>query len=182
MFKEIDAPMAQLDRAADYESVGRGFESLWAHQSDLIYMQEALKEAKIAYESEEVPVGAVIVSDEGNIIAKAHNKSISLNDPTAHAEILALRKASKIIGNYRLLGATVYVTLEPCPMCTWALIIARVKRLVYGTTDSKGIGCKYIFDNIKNNHKILLSTGILEKECSIILKEFFKERRDGRVD
>ena len=119
---------------------------------DKFFMREALKEAKKAYKKNEVPVGAVVVYNN-KIIAKAHNLNITTNDPTAHAEILALKKASKILRNYRLPDCEMYTTLEPCPMCAGAMVYARIKRLVYATEDPKSGCCKSVL-NIVNNKKL----------------------------
>lgn len=143
-------------------------------------MKVAIDEAKKAYKKGEVPVGAVVVMN-GKLIAKAHNSPISSNDPTAHAEILALRKASKKIGNYRLEDATIFSTLEPCLMCLGAMIHARVKKLVYGAEDPKGGFTLFPIDNKKINHKIIIESGLLSEECSEILSKFFKERRGTEV-
>ena len=134
--------------------------------TDEDFMQEALLEAKKAEEKAEIPVGAVLVLD-GKIIARAHNQTITRNDPSAHAEILVLREAGQILQNYRLTDTTLYVTLEPCPMCYSALVQARVKEVVYG---AKTFGVQ--------NHYFELKGGILETECAAQLQGFFKERRD----
>lgn len=143
-------------------------------------MKLAIDEAKKAYEKGEVPVGAVVVVN-GKIIARAHNSPISSKDPTAHAEILALRKASKKTGNYRLEEATIFSTLEPCLMCFGAIVHARIKKLVYGASDPKGGFTVFSFDNKKINHKIIIESGLLSEECSEILSKFFKERRGTEV-
>ena len=143
------------------------------------FMKAALTEAKRAFAEQEVPVGAVAVMD-GEIIASEHNRTLQLNDPTAHAEILLLKKTSLATGNYRLSGVTIYVTLEPCPMCAGALIQGRVDRLVFGTTDQKGGGVvsKFsILETGKLNHDIPFLAGILEKPCREIMQKFFCERR-----
>lgn len=142
-------------------------------------MQEALKEAKKAYKKNEVPVGAVVVYNN-KIIAKAHNLNITTNDPTAHAEILALRKASKILRNYRLPDCEMYTTLEPCPMCAGAMVYARIKRLVYATEDPKSGCCKSVLNIVNNkklNHRIEVVSGVCKKEAEKLLKTFFKKLR-----
>lgn len=142
-------------------------------------MQEALKEAKKAYKKNEVPVGAVVVYNN-KIVAKAHNLNITTNDPTAHAEILALRKASKILRNYRLLDCEMYTTLEPCPMCAGAMVYARIKRLVYATEDPKSGCCKSVLNIVNNkklNHRIEVVSGVCKKEAEKLLKKFFKRLR-----
>ena len=144
------------------------------------FMHEALVEAREADQKGEVPVGAVIISSDGELLAKAHNESVSRNDPTAHAEILALRKACKKVSNYRLLDTTFYVTIEPCIMCIGALIQARVHRLVYGAMDPKGgaVGSLYnIPQDPRINHRMEVLSGILEKECKDIIQSFFRRRR-----
>jgi tRNA(adenine34) deaminase len=146
---------------------------------DKFFMQEALKEAKKAYKKNEVPVGAVVVYNN-KIVAKAHNLNITTNDPTAHAEILALRKASKILRNYRLLDCEMYTTLEPCPMCAGAMVYARIKRLVYATEDPKSGCCKSVLNIVNNkklNHRIEVVSGVCKKEAEKLLKTFFKRLR-----
>lgn len=144
------------------------------------WMRVAIKEAQKACKKGEVPVGAVAVID-GKLISKAHNSSISSKDPTAHAEILVLRKASKKIGNYRLEGLTIYTTLEPCLMCYGAMVHARVKSLVFGADDPKGGFKIFLMNDKKLNHKIKIESGVLSEECSEILKAFFSERRGTEV-
>lgn len=148
---------------------------------DKLYMSEALKEARAAFDADEVPVGAVIVY-EGRVIAKAHNQIKLLKDPTAHAEMIAITQAASFLGNERLLNMTMYATIEPCSMCAGALVLARIKRLVYGAGDPKAGACGSVF-NITNsrklNHRIKVSKGILETECAALLKEFFSRLRLG---
>jgi len=142
-------------------------------------MQETLKEAKKAYKKNEVPVGAVVVYND-KIIAKAHNLNITTNDPTAHAEILALRKASKVLRNYRLPDCELYTTLEPCPMCAGAMVYARIKRLVYAAEDPKSGCCKSVLNIVNNkklNHRIEVVSGVCKKEAEKLLKKFFKRLR-----
>jgi tRNA(adenine34) deaminase len=144
-----------------------------------VFMKEAIKEAKKAFKKNEVPVGAVLVKDN-KIIAKAHNLNITTNDPTAHAEILALRKASKILRNYRLTDCEIYATLEPCPMCAGAMVYARIKRLVYATDDPKSGCCKSVLNIVNNkklNHRIEVTSGVCKKEAEKLLKTFFKKLR-----
>jgi tRNA(adenine34) deaminase len=148
-------------------------------QKDIFYMQEALKEAIKAFESDEVPVGAVIVYKE-KIVARAHNQIKLLKDPTAHAEMIAITQAASYLGNERLLDTTMYVTLEPCSMCTGALVLARVKRVVFGAKDEKAGACGSVVDLAKNkklNHKFIVKSGIYEDECRKLLQEFFKLKR-----
>jgi tRNA(adenine34) deaminase len=147
--------------------------------TDLEFMRVALEEARGAGERGEVPVGAVIVID-GNIVSRAGNRTITDCDPTAHAEIVALRDAARRIGNYRLLGATMYVTIEPCAMCAGALIQARVSRLVFGADDPKGGAvrtCLSVLDSPYLNHRVEATAGVLADESAEILKSFFAARR-----
>jgi len=149
-------------------------------KKDKFFMEEALKEAFLAYKEDEVPVGAVIVSSEGEIIAKARNQVIKLNDPTAHAEILAIRKACQIFGNYRLIGCKMYVTLEPCPMCAYAIVLARLKEVIFATSDEKTGACGSIYNILQDkkfNHQVLIKSGLLKEEASVLLKNFFKQKR-----
>ncbi len=142
-------------------------------------MSLALKEAKKAAEEGEVPIGAILVKDK-KILAWDHNRAIYLNDPSAHAEILVLRKAGKMLKNYRLPGATLYVTIEPCLMCAGAVIQARIDHLVYGTPDSKAgsvTSLYHIFEDKKLNHTVRVTGGVLENECRALLQSFFKDRR-----
>jgi len=141
------------------------------------WMAIALEEARKAKEEGEVPVGAVVVL-EGVEISRAHNKTISLADPTAHAEILALRQAAEKIGNYRLTGADIFVTKEPCLMCAGAMIHARISRLIYGARDEKaGAFSKFKVDLSLSNHVFEIVEGIMAQEAAEILREFFRERR-----
>ena len=143
------------------------------------WMALALEQAKKAEEHGEVPVGAVLVKD-GLLVAKAHNQPISTNDPTAHAEIEALRKAGRKLKNYRLSGTTLYVTLEPCAMCLGAMMHARIERIVFGTSDPKTGVCGSKADltsEVFFNHRIKVQGGVLEKETKNLLQSFFKSRR-----
>ncbi|HYA97449.1 MAG TPA: tRNA adenosine(34) deaminase TadA [Methylomirabilota bacterium] len=147
--------------------------------SDPELMREALAEARLAAEAGEVPVGAVVVLN-GTIIARAGNRTIRTCDPTAHAEILALRQAALAIGNYRLLGTTLYATVEPCSMCAGAMIQARVARLVYGCRDPKGgavSSCFEILSDSRLNHQVEVAEGILAEESAALLQSFFAARR-----
>jgi tRNA(adenine34) deaminase len=148
-------------------------------KADLELMRAALEDARAAGERGEVPVGAVIVID-GNIVSRAGNRTITDCDPTAHAEIVALRDAAQKIGNYRLANATMYVTIEPCAMCAGALIQARVSRLVYGADDPKGGAvrtCLSVVDSPYLNHRVEATAGVLAEESADILKAFFAARR-----
>ena len=144
------------------------------------WMQLAIQEAIKAEKKGEVPVGAVIVHNS-KIIAKSHNSPISNNDPTAHAEVLALREASSRLQNYRIPETTLYVTLEPCTMCFGAMTHARINRLVFGSNDTKGDACcsrlNLTSETIFYNHKIKVDGGILEDDCNKILNSFFKAKR-----
>lgn len=149
---------------------------------DKFYMQEALKEAQKAFEADEVPVGAVIVH-EGRIIARAHNQIKLLKDPTAHAEMIAITQAAAHLQNERLLETTVYATIEPCPMCAGAMVLGRVKRLVYGAADPKAGAAgsvANITNNRKLNHRIVVVKGVHEEACAALLQEFFRKKRDSR--
>ena len=143
-------------------------------------MEEALLEAKKAFGKGEVPVGAVIVGPEGEILAKGYNQPISLNDPTAHAEIIALRGAGALYKNYRLIGTTLFVTVEPCLMCMGALINARVAQLVFGAFDPKAGAAGSLYnlpEDTRLNHRIEVVSGIRENECKSLLQDFFRARR-----
>jgi tRNA(adenine34) deaminase len=142
-------------------------------------MRLALEEAARAFLEGEVPVGAVLVR-EGKVFGRGRNRPISLADPTAHAEIQALREAAAAAGNYRLPGSTLYATVEPCAMCAGAMLQARVSRLVYGAEDPKGGAVRSLFrllDDDRLNHRVVVISGILAEECSVLLKRFFKEKR-----
>ncbi len=146
------------------------------------YMGEALYQARLSLEAGEVPVGAVLVIEDGQMVAHAHNFPISLNDPTAHAEILALRQAAEILGNYRLPGTTLYVTMEPCLMCTGALIYARIKRLVFGATDPKAGACVSLYripEDPRLNHRLEVTGGVREAECRELMQNFFRKQRES---
>jgi tRNA(adenine34) deaminase len=146
-----------------------------------IYMELAINEAKKAGQNCEVPIGAIIVDEKGAVISLAHNSTISLCDPCAHAEILALRNACTKTGNYRLLDMIIYVTIEPCIMCMGAIIHARLKKLVFGAFDPKwgAAGSLYNFAEDKRlNHKTEIIPGICEKECKALMQDFFKDKRD----
>jgi tRNA(adenine34) deaminase len=146
--------------------------------TDESFMREALLEAKRAAENNEVPVGAVVVLDN-KILSRAHNRALSLNDPTAHAEILAIREACRIINNYRIPGCDMYVSLEPCAMCLGAICQARVRRLIFGALDQKSGAVESImtFPFDRMNHLVKIEGGILSEECGKILKDFFVTKR-----
>ncbi len=151
---------------------------------DIHFMREALQEAKRAFGKNEPPVGAVIVRD-GEIIAREHNLRESLQDPTAHAEVLAIRAAAASSGGWRLSDCTVYVTLEPCAMCAGAMILARVHRLVYGTDDPKAGAVNPLMSLVSDerlNHQIEVQSGVLAQECGDLLRNFFSSRRRNKFD
>jgi tRNA(adenine34) deaminase len=146
---------------------------------DAEFMRAALTEARDAAARGEVPIGAVLTLDN-RIVARAGNRTIADCDPTAHAEIVALRAAAKIIGNYRLLGTTLYVTIEPCAMCCGAMIQARIGRLVYGADDAKAgavRSCFSVLDHPQLNHRVAVTSGVLAEGSAAILKSFFSARR-----
>jgi tRNA(adenine34) deaminase len=145
------------------------------------FMKEALREAAKGFDKGEVPVGAVIVDPAGFIVARAHNQPISLNDPCAHAEILALRQAGIFYENYRIEGATLVVTIEPCLMCIGAAVHARVAKLVFGALDPKSgaVGSLYnVPEDLRLNHRIEVIPGVLAEECGKLMQDFFRMRRD----
>ena len=128
----------------------------------------------------EVPVGAVLVGEAGEVLARAFNRPIGLNDPTAHAEILVLREGARLRGNYRLPGVSLYVTIEPCIMCLGAMLAARVRRLVFGAPDPKGGACVSLYrlpEDPRLNHRLEVTGGVRERECRELMQEFFKNRR-----
>lgn len=143
------------------------------------WMKKALDQAVLAWEQHEVPVGAVIVQGE-RVIAEAHNQRETLNDPTAHAEMIALTQAAESLGSWRLLDCTLYVTLEPCPMCAGAIIQARVPCVVYGTPDEKAGACHTLYQitsDLRLNHQAAVLGGVMREDCRAILQEFFREQR-----
>jgi tRNA(adenine34) deaminase len=143
------------------------------------FMLEALQEATLAGEKGEVPIGAVIVRN-GEIIARAHNLREHLHDATAHAEVLAIRQAGQLLGGWRIPEATLYVTVEPCPMCAGALVQARIDRLVFGAPDPKGWGGRSLTEIVQNpllNHRMEVTAGVLEEECRKLITSFFRARR-----
>ena len=147
--------------------------------NDEEYMGLALVEARKAYELGEVPIGAVVVKD-GEVIATAYNLRETGHDATAHAEVLAIRRACEKIGHWRLTGATLYVTIEPCPMCAGALVMSRVDRLVYGAADYKAGAVESLYKITNHsglNHRIEVRAGVREEECRNLMKDFFRERR-----
>ena len=154
-------------------------ESVILPAPDARYMAQAIDQAHIAAEKGDVPIGAVIVY-KNQLIARAYNQREELNDPTAHAEIIALTQAAAYIGSWRLNGCTIYVTLEPCPMCAGALVLARMDRLVYGCDDPKAGACKSLYNIVTDdrlNHRLDVTDGVLAEDCSKLLQDFFQQRR-----
>jgi len=147
---------------------------------DIQFMREALIEAARAADNGEVPVGAVVVR-ASEIVGRGANRMIASHDPSAHAEIVAMRQASQRLANYRLPGCTLYVTVEPCPMCAGAAVLARLDRLVYGCDDPKSGAVRTLFrlaDDLRLNHRIEIERGVLAEECAARLREFFEKRRE----
>ncbi|AMY05620.1 tRNA adenosine(34) deaminase TadA [Staphylococcus condimenti] len=150
--------------------------------TDENYMKLALEEAKKAERIGEVPIGAVVVKD-GEVIARAHNLRETVQQPTAHAEHIAIEKAAEVVGSWRLEDCTLYVTLEPCVMCSGAIVMSRIPRVVYGASDPKG-GCSgSLMDLLQEprfNHRAEVVSGVLEDECGVVLKSFFKQIREKK--
>ena len=149
---------------------------------DVFFMRLALKEAQIAADSGEIPCGAVIVLDN-IVIGKAHNQTEKINDATAHAEILAITQASQYLKNWRLKNTVMYVTKEPCPMCAGAIVLSRIKRVVWGMSDPKRGGAQSKFNILKDpnlNHKVDFTAGVLQDECMILMQNFFKNIRSNK--
>lgn len=143
-------------------------------------MQRALAFAQMAEAKGEVPVGAVVVRDD-KVLGEGHNCPIETSDPTAHAELIALRNAAKAVDNYRLLGSTLYVTLEPCPMCAGALVHARVERVVFGAPDPRSGAAGSVINILASdalNHRCQISAGVLQEQCAALLANFFRAKRD----
>ncbi len=150
---------------------------------DEYFMEICLSEAGQAFEEEEVPVGAMVVSPKKEIISRTHNLTIHANSPTAHAEILAIEKASKVVNNYRLIGYTLFVSKEPCIMCAGAIIEARIKRVVFGCFDNKrgAFGSVIDVNKLPFNHKVEVQGGVLKEKSEQLLKKFFQMRRGTEV-
>ena len=149
---------------------------------DTFFMKQALKEAQKAYKENEVPIGAIAVH-KNQIIGRGHNQTERLKDPTAHAEILTITAAANALSSWRLEDVTVYTTVEPCIMCAGALVLARVKRIVFGARDEKFGGCGSIFNIVgekKLNHQVEITAGVLEKESASLMKSFFKRKRKDK--
>ncbi|MBR1580202.1 MAG: tRNA adenosine(34) deaminase TadA [Selenomonadaceae bacterium] len=151
--------------------------------TDEKFMAMALEEASAALDAGEVPIGAVLVLEDGFIISRAHNLIEQSNDATQHAELIAIREASRILGRRRLSDCTLYSTLEPCPMCAGALVMSRVKRLVYGAPDSRAGAVDSVFNVVDNpwlNHQLEIRAGVMEEQCRALLQKFFSARRAQR--
>jgi tRNA(adenine34) deaminase len=149
--------------------------------TDSEYMEIAVQEANAALIEGEVPIGSVLVSD-GKIVGKGHNQRESLADPTAHAEIIAMREAAQRLGGWRLAGSTIYVTVEPCPMCAGAIQQARIKRLVYGIPDPKAGAVESLYNIVQDdrlNHSVEVTVGVGEDKCRELMQKFFKELRES---
>ncbi|MEW6686869.1 MAG: tRNA adenosine(34) deaminase TadA [Candidatus Edwardsbacteria bacterium] len=154
----------------------------WFDSAHHKWMKEALKEAKKAFKKNEVPIGAVVVHQE-KIVGRGHNKTESLPDATAHAEMIALRQATRKLKRWRLSGCTLYTTVEPCVMCTGATVLSRLDRLVFAVSDLKGGACGSLYNiaqDTRLNHQIEIVSGILKEEASNLLKQFFKQLRRKR--
>ena len=151
---------------------------------DIFFMKEALREAQKAYEKDEVPIGAVAVY-KNQVIGRGHNQTEGLKDPTAHAEILAITAAANALSSWRLTNVDIYVTVEPCIMCAGALVLARVKRIVFGARDDKFGGCGSVFNIVnepKLNHRIAITEGVLRQKSASLMKSFFKRKRKKDKD
>ena len=147
---------------------------------DKYYMRLALAEAENALVLGEVPIGAVLIDDKGGVVVQAHNMRETWKDATAHAEVIAIREAGKKLGHWRLSDCTLYVTVEPCPMCAGALVMGRLRRVVYGVPDAKAGAVESLFNIPRHpalNHQVQVTAGILEDECAAVLKRFFASRR-----
>lgn len=152
-------------------------------EKDKVFIRKAIEQARLAEENGDVPIGAVIVYQD-KVIAKAYNQREQLSDPTAHAEIIALTQAAAYMKSWRLEGCTIYVTLEPCPMCAGALVLARIDRLVYGCEDPKAGACGSLYNIVKDerlNHRLNVTSGVFGADCSKLLQDFFSGRR-GKND
>ncbi len=155
-------------------------EILDQHRRDQFFMEMAIEEAFRARSEGEVPVGAVLVKGVGELVARGYNQTIGRCDPSAHAEMLALREAGRVLGNYRLLSTTLYVTVEPCVMCMGAVIHARVARLVYGAPDPKWGAAGSLYDLARDgrlNHQTEITAGVCEEACRAVIQDFFREKR-----
>lgn len=154
-----------------------------ASDGDEAWMRLALEEARRAASGGDVPVGAVVVRD-GAVIGRGHNRREQDHDPTAHAEIIAIREAAAAVGAWRLTGSTLYVTIEPCPMCAGALVLARIDRLVYGAADPKTGAAGSLYNIVQDerlNHRLAVTAGVLESECRELIRSFFRQRRQPKT-
>lgn len=156
-------------------------------ESHEFYMRQALREAELAGREDDVPIGAVVVQDTANgerrLIGSAHNQREQLRDPTAHAEMLAITQAAQALGNWRLENCTLYVTLEPCPMCAGAIVLARIPRVVYGATDPKAGAVTTLYrllEDARLNHRAEVIGGVLSEECGRVLSQFFADKRRAK--
>lgn len=177
--QDTDEKTASKNEASCEDLINEGGISEEQAQLDSIFMQRAFELAHQAEQHDEIPVGAVVVH-QGKIIGEGFNQSIMLNDPSSHAEMNAIRQAGKHLNNYRLIDCTLYVTLEPCPMCAGLLVHSRIKRLVFATSDLKTGAAGSSFNLVNNtqlNHQISISSGTMQDECSQLLSNFFKRRR-----
>ena len=150
--------------------------------NDLYYMGLALDEARKAYDLGEIPIGAVLVMDD-QVVAKGHNMREIWHDATAHAEMIVIREACQKLKRWRLTGTTLYVTIEPCPMCAGALVMSRIDRLVYGSSDYKAGAVESIFNIVQNdalNHSMVVASGVRSDECAEIMRDFFRSRRKSK--
>jgi tRNA(adenine34) deaminase len=150
---------------------------------DIFFMKEALKEAKKAFDEDEVPIGTVVVY-KNQIIGRGHNQTEQLNDPTAHAEMIAITAAANAVNSWRLNEVNIYTTVEPCIMCAGALVLARVKKIIFGAYDEKFGGCGSVFDIVREkklNHQVEVINGVMEKEASSLLKSFFEKKRKKKA-
>ncbi|MGE5675774.1 MAG: tRNA adenosine(34) deaminase TadA [Mycobacterium leprae] len=148
------------------------------------FMREALAEAMLAFQEEEVPIGAVVVKD-GVVVARAHNRREEEHDATAHAEILAIRQAGQALGDWRLEGCSLYVTVEPCPMCAGALVQSRIEHVIYGAADPKAWADRSLTEIVQNpglNHRMDVTAGVLAEECRQVMVSFFRSRRKSRSE
>ena len=147
---------------------------------DEVYMKLALAEAEKAFVLGEIPIGAVLVDGQGQVVTAGHNRRESWHDATAHAELIVIQAACRKLKKWRLSGLTLYVTIEPCPMCAGAMVLARIDRVVYGATDPKAGAAESLFNIVSNqtlNHRLQVTAGVMEEECRNIMKAFFRQRR-----
>ena len=149
-------------------------------KDDKVYMRLALQQAEKALTAGEIPIGAVIVDENGSVVADGYNRRELWQDATAHAEVVAIRRAGRQLGHWRLPSCTLYVTVEPCPMCAGALVMSRMKRVVYGCPDAKAGAVESLFNITGHralNHQVAVTAGVLEDDCAAIMKRFFEQRR-----